>query len=356
MADSNNPTTHSDSKSRGEGCSPYFASCSAMSFISGIVNRKTALKRAHQDEQFAKELSHQKELYEDGKEEEEYAFKIWLKNSQRKFKREMAAIKLSDDLALEDLKMFFSAWPLKITVEALIKKQQDETQAKPMCFVVGKATAGRARDAFSLSYSEIVDKVATLLKDAGMGGIGDRVYRFKEEPIIVGGPALANIYAMMNTFPTVVILPSINQKYKKISLSVGCWTPDSLFPFQKKVLSMDYDPLRIANEKKSLEDFKERYSYVCFTIAAVLNDTYNLSEGDYSCLFPRFASKHPQLKQYPEIAKFAIQEYASFIDTRNNVIDENGNIINVWNETVGEEERKKIECLISESINLIKDK
>lgn len=341
-------------KSLTEGCSPFFLVSATMSFISGIVNRKTALKNARRDEQFAKELSRQKELYEDGKEEEEYAFKIWLRNSQRKFKREMAARKLAEDLALEDLKMFFSAWPLKITVEALNKKRQNETQAKPMCFVVGKATAGKARDAFSLSYSEIVDKVTTLLKDAGMGEIGDRVYRFKEEPTIVGGPALANIYAMMNTFPTVVILPSINQKYKKISLSVGCWTPDSLFPFQKKVLSMDYDPHRIANEKKCLEDFKERYSYVCFTIAAVLNDTYNLSEGDYSCLFPRFVSKHPQLKQYPEIAKFAIQEYASFIDTRNNVIDENGNIINVWNETAGEEERNKIECMINESINLIK--
>ena len=354
MADNTNPNTNTQSGNTSpmEGCSAFFLTSSALSLINGKKNRTIALEHARQDEQFAKVLLQQKELYEDQKEVEEHAFKIWLKNSQRKFARRMTERRLSNDLALADLRMFFSDWPLQISVEALNEKRQNETQAKPMCFVIGKAYAGDSKDAFSLLYSEIVDNVTTLLRD--MGAKDNCVYRFKDKPNVVGGPALANIYAMMNTFPTVVIMPTINQKNKVISLSVGCWTPDSLFPFQKRVLSMEYDPLRIVNDKEHLIDFKEKYSYACFAVAAVLNDTYNLSEGYNTCLFPQFASKHSLFKKYPDIANFAIREYTSYIDTKNDVIEENGKTVNVWNEISGEEEQKKVRCLVSKSVNLIK--
>lgn len=354
MADNINTNTQGDSDNTSpmDGCSAFFLSNSALSLINGKKNRKIALEHASQDEKFAKVLLQQKELYENQKEAEEHAFKIWIKNSQREFARKMTARKLSNDLALADLKMFFLDWPLQISVEALNEKRQNETQAKPMCFVIGKAYAGDAKDAFSLSYSEIVDNVTTLLRNIGVKD--NCVYRFKDKPNVVGGPALANIYAMMSTFPTVVIMPTINQKNKVISLSVGCWTPDSLFPFQKRVISMKYDPLRIVNNKEHLIDFKKKYSYACFTVAAVLNDTYNLSEGYNTCLFPQFASEHSLLKQYPDIANFAIREYISYIDTENDVMEENGNTVNVWNEISGEEERKKVRCLVSKSVNLIK--
>ena len=340
------------SSSIWEGCSAFFLTNSALSFYHGRKNRKVAMENALQDERFTKELQRQKELYEDKKEAEERAFKIWLRNSQREFSRQMAVKKISNDLAEADLKMFFADWPLQISVEALVEKQKKQLQNQNMCFVIAKAYAGDAKDAFSRSYSNIVENITLLLNE--VGAVHNTIYRFKDKPSVVGGPALANIYAMMSNVPTVVMMPSIDNKKRILSLSTGCWTPDSPFPFQKTVFSMDYQQQRITNDSTYLNACITKFAYACATIGAVLNDTYNLSEGVQQCLFPQFALDKALNKKFPEIANLAIAEYSSFIDSRNVFYEENGEASAALKEMYNDMELEKVERLITESIKKIR--
>lgn len=335
-----------------EGCSAFFMTSSALSYLHGKKNRKVAMEHALQDERFTKELRRQKELNEDKKEAEERAFKIWLRNSQREFSRQMAVKKLSNDLAEADLRMFFADWPLQISVEALVEKQKRQSHHQNMCFVMAKAYAGDANDAFSRSYSNIVEDTALLLDE--IGATHHTIYRFKDKPTIVGGPALANIYAMMSNVPTVVMMPSIDNKKKLLSLSIGCWTPDSPFPFQKTVFSMDYQLQRINNDSAYLHACINKYAYACATVGGVLNDTYLLSEGVQQCLFPQFALDKALNKTYPEIANLAIAEYSSFIDSRNVLYEENGDASAAIRELYNDMEREQVVKLITESIKTIK--
>ena len=341
-----------DNSSMWEGCSAFFLTNSALSFFHGRKNRKVAMEHALQDERFTKELQRQKELYEDKKEAEERAFKIWLRNSQREFSRQMTVKKISNDLAEADLKMFFADWPLQISVEELIEKQKKQLQNQNMCFVIAKAYAGDAKDAFSRSYSKVVENIALLLNE--IGAVNNTIYRFKDKPSVVGGPALANIYAMMSNVPTVVMMPSIDNKKRILSLSIGCWTPDSSFPFQKTVFSMDYQQQRITNDSTYLNACTTKFAYACATIGAVLNDTYNLSEGLHQCLFPKFALEKALNIKFPEIANLAIAEYSSFIDSRNVFYEEGGEVSAAIREMYNDMEREKVARLIIESIKKIR--
>ena len=342
----------SDNSSMWEGCSSFFLTNSALSFYHGKKNRKVAMEHALQDVRFTKELQRQKELYEDQKEAEERAFKIWLRNSQREFSRQLAVEKLSNDLAEADLRMFFADWPLQISVEALVEKQKGQLHNQNMCFVIAKAYSGDAKDAFSKSYSNVVENIALLLNE--IGAIHNTIYRFKDKPTVVGGPALANIYAIMSNVPTVVMMPSIDNKKRILSLSIGCWTPDSPFPLQKTVFSMDYQQQRITNDSTYLNACITKFAYACATIGAVLNDTYNISEGVLQCLFPQFALNKALSKNFPEMANLAIAEYSSFIDSRNVFYDESGKASAAIREIYNDMEREKVEKLITESIKKIR--
>lgn len=341
-----------DNSSIWEGCSAFFMTNSALSYYHGKKNREATMEYALQDDNFTKELQRKKEFYEDKKEAEERAFKIWLRNSQREFSKQMAVKKIANDYAEADLKMFFADWPLHISVEALIQKLETQMNDQKMCFVIAKAYAGDAKDAFSASYSSLVKKISLLLNEMGL--IHNTIYVFKDKPTVVGGPALANIYAVMSNIPTVVMMPSIDNNKKILSLSIGCWTPDSPFPFQKTIFSMDYQLQRMTNDSTYLSACINKFAYACATISAVLNDTYNLTEGEFQCLFPKFALEKALNKNYPEIANLAIAEYSSFIDLRNAFYDESGGESLAIEEMYNNMEREKIEILINESINKIR--
>lgn len=334
-----------------EGCSPFFINSSILSLIMGKKNRNAAIANAKDDIAFVEQLQKIKEEYEDWKEAEEHALKLWLRDQKRDFARKIAYEKLNKDLAEADLKMFFADWPLQISVEALIKELcQKIERTMPMRFVIGRLYTGSAKDALSYSYHNIVDNVTTLLQEMGITPLC--VYRFKECPTVVGGPALANIYAMMSSFPVVVILPTVDNRLKKLKFAIGCWTTDSPFPFQKNVLSIDFDLQRVNSDKAYLDATILKFTYACATFAAVLYDTYNLSEGVYSCVFPRFAAAKTLRNCYPELTDFAISEFHAFMNPSTQVITDEGEKVNVWDET-SPMLRCEIEKIVKESITLI---
>lgn len=334
-----------------EGCSPFFINSSFLSLITGKQNRDAAMANAKDDVAFAERLQKTKEEYEDWKEAEERALKLWLRDQKRDFSRKIAYEKLNRDLAEADLKMFFAYWPLQISVEALLKELcQKAGRTMPMRFVIGRLYAGSAKDALSSSYPSIVDNVTSLLQE--MGIMNPCVYRFKDCPSVVGGPALANIYAMMSSFPTVVILPAVDNRQKKLQFTIGCWTADSPFPFQKNVMSIDFNQQRVNSDKAYLDATLSKVTYACATFAAVLYDTYNLSEGVYNCAFPRFAAANTLRNRYPELTDFAIGEFRTFMNPSTEVITDEGEKLHVWDET-SPVLRRDTEKIVKESIALI---
>ena len=297
-----------------EGCSSFFITSSILSLYNGWRNRGNSIKNALADDEFQKELQRQKEIYEDQKEAEEWAFKFWLRRKQREFAQTENSRRLEKDLLKADLQMFFKDWPLQIAIEALNDKRKKEISGvMPISIVVGKHIKGDAKDPLSLSYSSIVDEIKPILN--GLDIIEPNVYRFKDKINVCGGAALAYIYSMMSTFPTVVIMPVLDERHRKINLSVGVWNQDSLFPLQKEVFSLEYDSYRICIDKEYLNSKLREIKISYIAIAAVTNDTYSLLESGKCPTFPDFAIQKSIQSFYPQIMDFARAEYKSLLMT-----------------------------------------
>lgn len=297
-----------------EGCSSFFITSSVLSLFNGWRNKKKLIENAKADLEFQNELQCQKEVYEDNKEAEEWAFKIWLKRKQREFAQIENSRRLENDLQKTEFIMFFKDWPLQIAIEAINnKRKKDNSGFMPISVVIGKHAKGEAKDALSLLYASLVDDIKPMLGSLGIEE--SNIYRFKDKINVLGGAALAYIYSMMSTFPTVVILPSIDERHGKFTVSIGVWNQDSLFPLQKEVFSLDYDSERINNDKEYLNKkvMEIKMSYIA--VASVMNDSYSLVESGKSPVFPEYAIQNSIPMTYPHIMNFAMSEFKSLLLT-----------------------------------------
>lgn len=294
------------------GCSTFFVTSSALSIFNAKKNRENSLANAEADEQFQQELERQKELFEDQKEAEEQAFKSWLKHRQREYARIESSKKLETELLKSDLKMFFSDWPLHISINAINeqRKYMPKTTAAINIIVAKHSTEG-AKDIITQLYPSIVDQVKAQLKSVGISE--KNIYRFRDGNKITGGPALANIYAMMNCLPTVVILPIVNNLKKSIDFCIGCWNQDSLFPLQKKAFSIEYDKILFSSNNNYFDEKIREIVFSISAIAAVLNDTYRLTEGEENILFSTFVRENNLAERFPTLISFAKKEYQSIL-------------------------------------------
>ena len=305
-------TEAEEHKSILEGCSSFFMTSSFLSLFNNWRNRKNSIKNAFTDDEFQKELQRQKEVYENQKEAEEWAFKFWLRKKQREFAQIENSRKLENDLQKADLQMFFKDWPLQIAIEAINNKRKKEiTGTIPISIVVGKHTRGDAKDSLSLLYASLVDEIKPILK--GLGIQESNIYRFKDRTNVYGGAALAYIYSMMSTFPTVVIMPAVDERHGKFNISVGIWNQDSLFPLQKKVFSLDYDAYRINIDKEYLNTKVKEIKMSYIALASVMNDSYSLIESSKCPTFPEYAIRKSIPSNYPLIMNFAIAEFKSLL-------------------------------------------
>lgn len=294
------------------GCSPFFLNSSALSLYNGRKSRRLTKENAIADEKFQEELRRQKELYEDKKEAEETAFKLWLKDKQREFTRIENAKKLENDLQKADLQMFFKDWPLQISIEAINNKRKQVTsKILPFNVIVGKHSTGDARDPISQLYSSIVDEIKPSLKQFGI--IESNIYRFKDRTTVKGGAALANIYSMMSTLPSIMIIPQIDNRNKLYRIFIGAWTQDSLFPIQKEAVLLDFDTARINLDKDYLDSKLNEIKASYITISAVMNDAYSLVEGKLSLQFPDYAVRNQFISAYPDLIEYAKNEYSSLL-------------------------------------------
>ena len=334
------------------GCSLFFITSSAMSIYNAVKSRENSWENAQNEQDFQNTLLEQKEKYEDFKEDKEKKFKVWLRNKQRDFVRIESSKRLENDLAKADLQMFFSDWPLQIAIETINEKRKTfdpNKETTALNIVVGKYNIGPANDAISKCYTTIVNDIKTLLKEVGIREMN--VLRFKENTNVVGGAALANIYAMMSGFPTLVLLPRFIISDNLISLSIGVWNQESLFPLQKEVYQIECNYTRINSDKSYLLNKLEEIKYAFATISIVINDSYLLVESFEKPKFPKFALEHTIQEKYPNLLSFAKNEYQSIILASETSSNESNN--SVIDELFTVSEKSIVNDLVKETIKLI---
>lgn len=311
-------------KLQQSGCSWFFLTNSVLSIITGEKNRNNSLKNAAEDEKFQRILQQQKEVYEDEKEASDKAFKLWLKQKQREWYREESSKRLENELNKEELRMFFRDWPLQIAIKTINDKRKQLTTYSSMNVVIAKHNIGVANDPLSSFYNNIVDQVQSHMRDFGLNESEVYIYRFKDDNKVIGGPALANIYSMMNSLPTIVIQPKIDKANQKLCISLGCWNQDSLFPLQKTVMELNYDMTMVDMDRDYLDMKIKEITYAYVTIAMVINDTHALIEKGSDLIYPEFAKKHDLGVLYPKLAEFAKNEYKSLLNPNINICEREG--------------------------------
>lgn len=346
-------------KMQESGCSLFFLTSSVLSIVTSKKNRNNSLENAREDERFQSELIRQKELYDDYKEAEERAFKLWIKERQREFVRIETAERLDNELLRADLQMFFKDWPLAISIEAINNKRKECCDFSPMNIVIGKHSIGAQNDPFTIMYPHLVDAIEVNLKDLKLIDIDKHktkvnLYRFRVENTVVGGPALANIYSMMSTLPSIVIQPKIDNKRNKFIFSIACWNQDSFFPLQKNAFGIDYDTSLIDLDRNYLELKKKEVLYSYLTIALVLNDTYSLVEYGTEPVFPDFAKDADLKNNFPLLLQFATKEYKALLDTSKTIIEKDSMNSIAPSDFLGEATNKHIQNILNNVINSLK--
>lgn len=300
---------NSGSNNGGSGFSLFFLTSSTLSVFNAWRNGQTSIEDAMKDEEFQLELEQQRRAFDRKKIAEEQEFKKWILQRQREYARIETARKLDLELSREDLKMFFDNWPLKIAIDTINKENKNKDGTGKFYVVIGKHITGKSKDVLTQNYNEIVDFVQYELKRYNDNIV---TYRFKDENLIVDGAALAYIYAMMNTRPTVVLLPRIRDK--KLIISVGCWNQDSLFPYQKDAFAIDYEEMLMKNDVQYFSAKKEEIQLLLTTISQVLYDNYFVLESSKKPVFPLLVQSHDLAKKYPYLLDFARNEYGSLCD------------------------------------------
>lgn len=296
----------SGSKDLFDGCSPFFISSSVLSIVNGQKNREMALQNAKKDEEFQTELKKQKELFNDHNEAEEWAFKKWLKMKQREYLRSESAKRLSSELDRQDIEMFFQAWPLVLDIQAIPIALQNRRES--LTFVIGKHYSDSPQDALLLEYTSLVGEMKAILNQIHISN--DCILSFKNGVNQRGGVAVANVFAMMHSLPTVMIIPSIISYKKQLAFSLGVWGEDSFIPFKRNLFEIEYDASRMLQDKEYRSSKRKEVLFSQIAIAGVLNDCYMLIETGRKPEFPQLANRIG-LKDYPHLISFATNEYRS---------------------------------------------
>lgn len=317
-----------DIKDKGSGfnCSPYWVTSMGLSLVNGYFSRGRQYSDAQKEKEFQDELRRLKESHEDRKTLLEENFKVQLQHQQWEYAEIQNSLKLDLDKEKDELRMFVKGWPLKSSLQAINNIRNKQINLPTSLYVViASHSAGTKNDSLSMLYdgdSGIVDHVQRDLIKLGIPE--NEILRFKSGDVATGGASLANIFAMLNTFPTVVILPRLDNLNKKLIISAGYWLPQTRFPIQRRFFEISFEDLRMKNDRAYLLEKQQEIEYHYIAIAAVLNDVYALLISGIKPKFVNYAKQNSLAERYPNIVHFAKQEYESVKDEKQTLIYVNG--------------------------------
>lgn len=326
-------------------CSPFWVTNIFLLVFNGKAARRKQLADGKTERKFQESISEQKNRLEDTKEIIETAFKLRMKEQQREYSNIQSELKLNLDLQKDEVRMFIKGWPLKLSLQAMQELRLSQTDIPSSLSIVIANHNGAAKKGDPLAQiydgnSGIIDHIQPILGKMGIPGTS--ILRFKTEEVVTGGAALANIYAMMSNFPTVVIMPRVDKLNQKLIVSIGCWYPNTIMPAQRKVFVLDYNESRMSGntEYRIAKQAELETSYIA--VAAVMNDIYSLMLTGTTPRFPSYAIAKSLHKQYPHIADFMRREYKSLVEGNETKVFIDGEEYDAANLLFDDERKSKI--------------
>lgn len=292
------------------GCSPFWGLSTALTFFGAARSRKLALENAKRDILFKKDIADQKEEHANMLKNKELEFQKELQ-IKRQYRKIEAAKALSKDLDMIDLQPFLRAWPLVLDVNTIIQSYYSD---HILSMVIGRHALFSNTDPLAKYYDCIVEQIKKNLRRLGVKDVN--VLPFKQNAKSVGGPALANVFAMMKSIPVIMLMPDISPDKSHIAFNVGIWNQDSCFPLCRKLFAIDYNEALMRNEKKYQNDKIKEIVCSGTTIFGVFRDTFLMLESGKEPSFPEFATEFG-LQSYPALLYFACSEYESLVSFSN---------------------------------------
>lgn len=314
-------------KSYGSSCWVYWITNSALSIVNGLSSRNKQKKDWNAEKDFQQDTTELKNQYENAKEVLETAFKLRLRDLQREYSDIQSELKLDLELQKDELSMFRRGWPLKLSLQVVQEMRRTQT-ALPSSLTVIIASHDNALpkgDPMTHIYdgnSGIVDTVQRTLNNLGIPK--KNVLRFREDNVATGGAALANIYAMLSNFPTVVVMPRVDRDNKQLVVSIGCWSPASVIPMQRKVFELDYNEAMMCNDTAYRIAKQKEIETAYLSIAGSASDIYSLVVFGRSPRFARYVIERNLCGEYPVIGEFVKNEYRSILDPNQTRINIDG--------------------------------
>lgn len=312
---------NSDDNSRhGSGFGGFFVISSLMSLFTGEKKRERDWEAAIADVEYEKNLRSKNEDIKDDKHSREFAFLGKKRATIRQYKLDESRRMLEADLNKSELKMFFRDWPLDLDINAVLKILSF-SQVLPY-FVVARHRVFSMTDSLSREYPYTLSILRGNLRKMDKDFKDDHVLSFKDTATRLGGPAVANVFAMMQAIPVFMILPSVSQDGKHLLFDSAVWTKDSSFPYFNNSFVIEYSDSKMRNDKEYKRQKLDEIEVAEATIAGVLFDCYQLAESCYQLTesaktvqvrFPSLAETI-RLKDYPDILGFALNEYKSLTD------------------------------------------
>lgn len=306
------------SQSKYTSCSPFWLTNLFLSIYNGRNARCKHLINAEEEHSFQEWHTQQKNQFEETKEALDTAFKLRMAEQQREYASIQSILKLNLQKKQDEVRMFVKGWPLKLSLQAVQTARESQlTIPDALNILIATHTGGDVdlqSDPLIRIYdgnAGIVDHVQTQL--ASLGIPTQHVLRF-EIGKNAGGAALANIYSMMSSFPSIVIMPRVDSINEKLIISLGYWYPNSRIPSQRKVFTIDYkaDWMRENPSYRTEKQIEIETAYVA--IAGVMNDVYALLTNSVSPRFPYCTTAKLVANKYPYIADLMRREYQAIID------------------------------------------
>lgn len=335
-------------------CSPFWVTNIALSLINGIASREKQWKEWNDEKEFQERMSQLKNQHEDAKEILDTAFKLRLKEQQRAYSNIQSELKLNLDMQKDELSMFIKGWPLKLSLQAVQEMRQSQESLPTALTIViashdGALTKGDPMTHIYDGISGIVDNIQRVLNKIGIPP--KNVLRFRKGNVPTGGAALANIYAMFSNIPSVIIMPRVDRTNKSLIVSVGCWSPTSRMPMQRKVFELEYNEAMMANDAGYRIAKQKEIETAYLAIAGSSNDAYSLTIFGESPRFAKYCIDNKICDEFPLIGEFIKREYSSILDSKETSVSVAGKEFDTMSILFDYKLREKLESGIHNILN-----
>lgn len=297
------------------GCfSPYMLICSTMQTIFGIEKRSDLERQSDINQEFQRELSAARALFQEEQKAQEYANLRAKMVVQRKYRAEEKFDQTVLQHRTEELKTFFmrnlpiSQVAIPLLLDSAKKYKSLGYNAECPINVVLLHTREDA-----LKYDEIFDELDKTQKD-----LGNLIYRRWCDKDVARNAAIFNLHAIMSNIPTLVISPYFQGGL--IHYTASFWEAQSeAKPMIRPLFSIKCPDEYIAPKRKFTVEgrnaIQNQMTLISTIISGCARDSYMLMSQGLPPTLPQYLKKNPDivesllLPENKEICSFMLNEY-----------------------------------------------